>query len=242
MVFDYLDGGAEDEISFRWSRESFARYEMHYHVLSGKKPPIGLGTSILGSKIDVPFFCCPCAGHKMFHSEGEEAVAKAASSHGTLFCLSALATTSVEDIAAVHSGPKLMQLYLWKDRALVRDVLQRASEMGYEAIALTADTAWFGNRERDPRNGFSVPPNYTPKQIWQALNAPSWSFDFLSHPPYKYEVVTDDRPAEDIGSYFSNLVSKDYSWEDAEWLLSEWNGAYSARGLYGMPWCLVGDG
>lgn len=231
MVFDYMDGCAEDEIAFRWSRESYANYELHYNVLAGKQQPIDLSTSIVGAPVGVPFFCAPCAGHRMFHHEGEEAVAKAASKYGALFCLSSLATTSMEDVAAQHSGPKLMQLYLWKDRALVRDVVQRAREAGYHALALTADTAWFGNRERDPRNGFSVPPNYTPRQVWHALNAPSWSLDLLSHPPYKYEIVGDERPAEDIGSYFANLVSKDYSWDDAEWLLGEWGGPTLLKGV-----------
>ena len=183
MVFDYMDGCAEDEIAFRWSRESYAQYEMHYNVLAGTKQPIDMRTTILGAKVDVPFFCCPCAGQGMFHHEGENATAAAASKHGALFCLSSLTTTSIEEVAAQHAGPKLFQLYLWKDRALVRDVVQRAKEAGYHSLALTADTAWFGNRERDPRNGFSVPPKYTPRQVWHALNAPSWSFDFLSHEP-----------------------------------------------------------
>ena len=231
MVFDYLDGGAEDEIAFRWSREAFARYELHYHVLAGAAPPLDMRTSLFGVELGRPYFCTPTAGHRMFHHEGEAAVAAAAAAHDTLFCLSALATTSVEEVAAHHPGPKLMQFYLWKDRALVRDVVQRAKESGYAAIALTADTAWFGNRERDLRNGFSVPVNYTARQVWQALNAPSWSLDFLSHEPYAYAVVANDRPAEEISSYFSNMMSKDYSWADAEWLLSEWGGPAALKGV-----------
>merc|ERR1712185_262354 len=99
----------------------------------------------------------PTAGHRMFHTHGEKASAAVAMDKGLLFSLSTMATTSVEEIGRLHSRslPKVFQLYLWKDKGLNRDLLQRARDGGYDAVALTADLSWFGNRERDRRNGFS---------------------------------------------------------------------------------------
>ena len=113
----------------------------------------------------------------------------------------------------------------------MRDVLQRAKEAGFHAIALTCDTPVLGNRERDPRNGFSVPPNYSPYQIYRALLAPAWSFDFLSNPPFYYKVSGQGQTAEALTAYFASMMSKDYSWADAEWLLSEWGGPAALKGV-----------
>lgn len=93
-------------------------------------------------------------------------------------------------------------------------MLQRVRECGFDAIALTGDTPWFGNRERDPRNGFTIPANYTPRQIYSALQAPAWSFDFLSHPAYTFELLnTDGAAAETLTQTFNEKISKDYSWK-----------------------------
>ena len=110
----------------------------------------------------------------MFHTDGETATAKAAEHHGTLYGLSSLATTSIPDIAKIHNGPKVFQLYVWKDRELVKDVLQKAKDGGFDALALTVDFTWYGNRERDIRNGFTIPPNYTPKQGEGNVGGEGW--------------------------------------------------------------------
>ena len=107
------------------------------------------------------------------------AAAKAAEHHGTLYGLSSLATTGIDTIGSAFKGPKVFQLYVWKDRELLRDVLQKAKEGGFDALALTVDFTWYGNRERDIRNGFTVPPSYTPKQVWETIKAPAWTWDFL---------------------------------------------------------------
>jgi L-lactate dehydrogenase (cytochrome) len=230
MVFDYIDGGADDEIALRRSRTAYAEQELHYSVLSGYGEA-DMRTKLFGHELGVPFFCCPTAGQKMFHREGERAAATVCAEHSTLFCLSALGTTAMDEVAEIHSGPKLLQLYLWKDRNILRDVLQRAHEAGFTALALTGDTSWFGNRERDPRNGFTVPPSYSPQQVWQAMRAPAWSLDFVSHPPMTFAVAGKDAPAESLSQFFNDMMAKDYSWRDAEWLLGEWNGKSALKGV-----------
>ena len=126
MVFDYMDGGADDEISLRRNREAFDDFELHYRVLAGHDE-CDLSTSLFGRQLNLPFFCAPCAGQRMFHHEGEEAAATVCAEENALYCLSSLATTGLDEVRAINpNGAKLLQLYLWKDRGLVRDVLQAA--------------------------------------------------------------------------------------------------------------------
>lgn len=230
MVFDYIDGAADDEIAMDRSRSAYDDLETHYAVLGGHGA-VDLRTSILGHDVGMPFFCAPTAGQRLFHHEGERAAATVCNEQSLLFCLSTLGTTSFDDVSALHGGPKLLQLYLWKDRAIVRDMLQRAHEAGFTALALTADTSWFGNRERDPRNGFTIPPSYTPQTMWHGATKPAWSLDLLSHPPMRFAAAGFDAPAESLTEYFNSQISKDYSWRDVEWLLGEWSGKAALKGV-----------
>jgi isopentenyl diphosphate isomerase/L-lactate dehydrogenase-like FMN-dependent dehydrogenase len=113
----------------------------------------------------------------------------------------------------------------------VRDVLAQAKEAGFDALALTVDVSWYGNRERDIRNGFSVPPNYSLKQIVEAIKKPAWTYDFLSHEPYAYACINKDVPAESLVTFVSSQLTPDFSWSDAEWLLGEWNGPAAIKGV-----------
>jgi len=168
MVFDYLDAGADDEITIRRQKDAYTEIDMHYHILAGIKPPLDLSTKIFGQDVSLPFFGCPTAGNRMFHWEGEAAAARAAAHHGTLYGLSSLATTGITEVGQIYDGPKVFQLYVWKDRELVKEVLAKAKEGGFHAMALTVDFTWYGNRERDIRNDFSIPPKYSLNQVIKA--------------------------------------------------------------------------
>lgn len=232
MVFDYVDGGADDEITLRRNKDAYTELDMHYKVLSGIKPPIDMSTQILGGQsIQVPFFGCPAAGNRMFHWEGETAVARAAEECGTLYALSSLATTGMEEAAALHSGPKVFQLYLFSDQELNRDLLAQAKEAGFHGLALTVDTARMGNRERDARNDFTIPPNYSWKQTIQAMQSPAWTYDFLLNPPYTYACINQDVPAEALATFINKKLMFDFSWSNIEWLLGEWNGPAIVKGV-----------
>jgi len=231
MVFDYLDAGADDEISLRRGKDAYSELEMHYHVLSGLQPPLDLSTKVFGQDVKLPFFACPTAGNRMFHTRGETAAAKAAEHHGTLYGLSSLATTGITEIGEIHKGPKVFQLYVWKDRELVKDVLQKAKEGGFNAMALTVDFTWYGNRERDIRNGFTIPPNYTPSQVWEAIKAPAWSWDFLSNPAYNYACINTEVPADSLAAFVNSQINPAFDWKDAEWLLGEWGMPSAIKGV-----------
>ena len=191
MVFDYLDAGADDEITIQRNKDAYSQLELHYRILAGLSPPLDMSTRVMGRDVQIPFFTSPTAGSKMFHADGEVGVARAAASHGAMYSLSTMGTAAPAEVATAlpTHHPKLFQLYVWKDRSLVRDMLAQARENGFHALALTVDLTWYGNRERDSRNGFTVPPNYTLRQTYEALKRPTWTWDFLSKPEYAYAAV-----------------------------------------------------
>ena len=230
MVFDYIDGGADDEVSLGRNTKAFDDYDLLFKVLAGADN-VDMSTTLLGEKIDVPFFTSPAAGNRLFHTHGERGVAKAADSAGTIFSLSTLSSVSIEEIAALTNGPKWFQLYVWKDRGLVKEMMGRAREAGYKALILTVDFPIAGNRERDPRNGFSIPPKVGVKQAWHALRAPAWSLDYVIRPSVKYANLSADTAAVSLQDFVYEQFDAGFNWRDAEWLLGEWNGPAVIKGV-----------
>lgn len=156
-VFDYYDGGALDEITLSENVAGWQRLKLWYRVMAGVGP-IDLSTTVLGKPVSMPVLVAPTAFHKLACPEGEVAAARAAAGAGTAFCLSSLSTTAMEAVFAVAASPRWFQLYIYKDRGLTRELLARAEAAGAEAIVLTVDAPGWGNRERDARNGFRLPP------------------------------------------------------------------------------------
>lgn len=230
MVFDYIDGGSDDEVARFAGQSAFQDYRLAHRVLSGVDKP-DMSTTVLGQKIDVPFILSPAAGNRLFHTDGEIGPAKAAEDVGTVYCLSTLASRSIEEIGALTTSPKWFQLYVWKDRVLVKEMLARAKAAGYTALILTVDFPVTGNRERDPRNGFTIPPKLGLKQVWHAMNAPLWSLDYLTKPSVKYANLAEDTSAVSLNEFVAQQLSADFSWTDAEWLLGEWNGPALIKGI-----------
>ena len=141
MVFDYLDAGADDEITIRRNKDAYSQLELHYRILAGLSPPLDMSTRVMGRDVKIPFFVSPTAGSKMFHADGEVGVARAASAAGAMYSLSTMGTAAPAEVAPAVPAhhPKLFQLYVWKDRSLVRDMLAQARENGFHALALTVD-------------------------------------------------------------------------------------------------------
>ena len=158
----------------------------------------------------------------MFHADGEVATAKAAEKHGVRMALSQLTTSTFEDVReAAPTSAKCLQLYVWRDRALLKEVLDRAKEVGFTSLALTADFSWVGNRERETKTGFTVPPSYSVQQCVDAARSPAWTFDFMSRVPYGYKAVPDaDFPAESLVDFIAQQMKPEFDWKDAEWLCS----------------------
>jgi 4-hydroxymandelate oxidase len=156
-VFDYYDGGALDEITLRENVAAWGRISLYYRVLAGVGPR-DLGTTVLGQEVSMPVAVAPTAFHGLACSECELATARAARRAGTLFVLSSLSNIAMEEVFSEAASPKWFQLYVYKDRQVTRGLVDRAEAAGAEAIVLTVDAPGWGNRERDARNSFRLPP------------------------------------------------------------------------------------
>jgi len=236
MVYGYLAGGADDERALRRSVAAYNDVELRHAVLHGiGHADMDLRTKILGVDTELPFFVTSCAGQRMFHADGEVATARAAKKHGCFMALSQLTTSTFEDVREAHpEGAKALQLYVWRDRVLLKEVLDRAKEVGFTSLALTADFSWVGNRERETKTGFTVPPSYSMRQCIDALKSPAWSYDFMSRVPYGYKAVPDaDFPAESLVDFIAAQMKPEFDWKDAEWLISEWGdtGPVALKGV-----------
>jgi L-lactate dehydrogenase (cytochrome) len=229
-VFDYTDGAAEQEISLRRARRSFARVEFHPQVLRDVNT-VDTGTTVLGRRWPVPFALAPTGFTRMMHYEGERAAVRAAQRAGVTFTLSTMATTSIEQVAEEAPGAhKWFQLYVWRDRAAGKDLVQRAYAAGYEALVLTVDTAVAGARMRDVRNGLTIPPALTPATVLDAAIHPAWWFNLLTTEPLSFANLHEwhGTVAELVNAMFDPSVT----FADIEWLRSVWPGPLLLKGIH----------
>ena len=234
-VFNYIDGAADDEVTYARNTSSFNDVDLIPNVLAGVDK-VDLSTTIFDKKINMPLYCAPTAVQRLFHHDGERAVAKAAEKYGTMFGVSSLSTVSVEEINSIIDTPKMFQFYFHKDRGLNSSMLQRAKEQNFDVLALTVDTITGGNRERDLRTGFTIPPNMNIYSILDFLIKPQWTFNYLTHKkfelPHLQEYVSEGTHVfTSIGSYFSNMLDQSMNWADAEKLCLEWDGHFALKGI-----------
>ena len=159
-VFDYIDGAADDELTKARNTEAFADADLVPDVLAGVAE-VDPSLTLMGRKVALPLVLSPTALQRVFHWQGERAVARAAERFGVWCGISSLATVSIEEIAALISTPKLFQLYVHKDEGLNTSMIERCKAAKFDAIALTVDTIVGGKRERCLRSGFSSPPRFT---------------------------------------------------------------------------------
>ena len=234
MIFDYLDGGAEDEVTLRRNLRGFLRYDLVPRVLRNVEH-VELGTTVLGSGIRFPIICAPTGASRLFHHEGETAMARAAHRAGTVYSLSSVSTRSIEEIAGLNDGPKWFQIYVWRDRAILKDFIARCRAAGYQALCLTVDVPAAGNRERDVRSGFSVPPRIGLRTIIDALRRPGWLWHFLTSPQINFSNVQGHAGAASgmvsVMEYISRQLDPSVTWEDAAWMIEEWKGPFAIKGI-----------
>lgn len=228
-VFDYTDGGAEAEISLDRSRAAFARVEFEPRVLRDVSS-IDLSTTILGRRASMPLVFGPTGFTRMMHTEGESAVARVAQRAGIPYALSTMGTTSIEQLAdAAPECRRWFQLYLWRDRAASRDLVQRAEAAGYEALVLTVDTPVPGTRRRDVRNGLTLPPSLTMRTLLEGATHPRWWFDLLSTDGLEFATLNrfDGTVAELAAAMFDPAATM----ADLTWLREVWAGQLVVKGV-----------
>ena len=236
-VFDYMDGAAEDEVTRYYNQADFGRYELLPRFLVDVKN-VDMSTSVLGANIGVPFILAPTGMSRLFHHTGEKAVARATHKARTMYSLSSVATTSIEDVASVSKGPKMLQLYVWRDREILKDFIRRAKVSGYTALCLTVDLPMAGQRERDLKNGFTVPPQIRLSNILDTMLRPDWLCDFLTSPRMMLENVRDH--AAGAGDLFSVIdyttaqFDPSLTWDDMAWMIQEWGGPFAIKGILSL--------
>lgn len=234
-LFHYIDGGADDEWSLGNNTDAFDRYELYPEYLRNIEK-VDLRTKVLGVEMDMPIFCSPTGMTRLFHHKKELAVARAAERAGVMYSLSTLSTTSLEDVANETLGPKMFQIYILKDRDLTKEFVKRCKDAGYDALCLTVDTALAGNRERDKRTGMVMPPKLTISSLASFVAHPYWSLNFLMNPDFKLANVVHRIDAIGGGAmglidYVNSQFDRTVTWEDAAWLVEQWDGPFAIKGL-----------
>ena len=240
-VFNYLDGGADDEVSLRRNTQAFDDYELmpsQLHDVSS----IDLRSTLFGENVAWPVMISPTGASKLFHSDGEPAVARAASKFGMFYSLSTLGTTSIEAAAAAAEGPKLYQLYVFKDRGLTEEWIMRSKAAGYKALALTVDVAVAGNRERDLVQGFAAAPRSRVRQVFDFARHPGWVYRALIRKDLDMVNITSSEAAAravlaGVRNFIADELERSLTWKDVEWLAERWDGPLVIKGVQSVDDC-----
>ncbi|MBI3647869.1 MAG: alpha-hydroxy-acid oxidizing protein [Actinobacteria bacterium] len=234
-VFDYIDGGAEDELTSRRNRAAYQRLEFRPRVLRDVSS-VDPSTTLLGKRVPLPLVLAPTGFTRIADPDGELAVARAAARAGIPYTLSTLATRSIEEVAGVAKGPRWFQVYVWKDRGLVRELIERARAAGFEALMLTVDNAVLGRRDRDVRRGFSLPPKIGLDTILEGIVHPGWTWAFLRAEPISFANVVgrsvgDGSDPVTLADYINAQFDPALSWADIDWMRSVWDGPIVVKGI-----------
>ena len=247
-VFDYIDGGAEDELTLERNTAGFRALEFRPRVLRDVSD-IDPSATVLGKKLPIPLILAPTGFARMADPEGELAVARSAARAELPYTLSTLSTRSIEEVASAadrvaHSRAgrpladrrRWFQVYVWKDRDLMKDLLARARESGYEAITITVDTAVLGRRERDVRRGFTIPPKIGLGTLIDGALHPGWTWAFVNAEPIRFANVVgkhsdDGSSAVSLADHMNSQFSQSLSWSDIEWFQEAWGGPVVLKGV-----------
>ena len=234
-VFDYIDGGAEDEVAMDRNTRAFRDMEFVPRVLRDMGNVDTTGT-ILGREVPFPLILAPTGFTRIAHPPGELAVARAAERAGLPYSLSTMGTRSVEEVAAVSSGSKWFQVYVWRDKGLLKDMILRAKEAGFDVLCITVDAAMLGRRERDVRRGFTLPPKMGLDTVLEGMIRPGWSLRFAFSEPISFANVAgntdiDGSTAVDLAAFMNEQFDPTLSWEDVEWMRSLWDGPVLVKGV-----------
>lgn len=234
-VFDYVDGGAEGEVTLRRNTAAFQELEFRPRVLRDVGV-VDTTTRLLGRTLPMPLVLAPTGFTRMVCPAGELAVARAAAAAGVPYTLSTLSTRSIEEVAAASDGPTWFQVYVWKDRGLTQAMLDRAKASGFEAIVVTVDTAVLGRRERDVRRGFTLPPKLGMSTLLDGVVHPSWTWAFARSEPIVFAnvvgaVAADGADPVSLADYIGAQFDPSLSWQDIEWFRARWDGSIVVKGI-----------
>jgi len=202
-TFDYIAGGAEYEVSLRRNREAFGRWALRPRILRDVSKR-DTKTVLLGERVSMPVCVAPTSFHALVHSDGEVATARGTAAAETILIASTISTKPLEEIAAAADAPRWFQLYVYKDRSVTEELVNRAVKAGYKALCLTADTPVLGRRERDERNAFTLPPG----------------FGIANLKPAGLDGMPEVAHGSAFAQYVTDLLDSSLTWDDVDWLKS----------------------
>jgi L-lactate dehydrogenase (cytochrome) len=236
VVFDYVDGAAWDELTAERNQADLRRLAVLPHVLTAAAD-IDLSTTVLGQPVAVPLLGAPTGMTGIVHHDGEIALARAVHGAGGLHVLSSVGSRTVEEVAEQSPGPLWFQLYVSRDRGYVRELLGRARSAGYLALVITVDVQRAGARERDRRNGFTLPPRFSMRSLAQGVVRPRWSVDFVRRPHFLSEGARraraggSDGPQPSLTAIINSQFDPGLGWEEISWLQEQWEGPIVLKGV-----------
>ncbi|MCW3066524.1 MAG: alpha-hydroxy-acid oxidizing protein [Solirubrobacterales bacterium] len=232
VIFDFVDGAAGDEVTAARNQSDFARLELRPRVFVDVGE-VELGTTVLGRRVALPLLGAPMGLLGLVHPDGEVALARALHGAGSLYTLSAMASRSIEEVAAEAPGPMWFQLYVWRDRGLVRALVDRARGAGHEALVLTVDVPAAAGRDRDRRNGFGLPPRVTLRTLAGGAVRPTWSTRFVRSPRVRMGTVAADGAANAVAitRYVNEQFDPTVTWDDLTWFRELWEGPILVKGV-----------
>jgi isopentenyl diphosphate isomerase/L-lactate dehydrogenase-like FMN-dependent dehydrogenase len=236
MVFDFIDGAAEDEVTMRRNRRAFSDVEIV------PQPLVDVGqrdqrVMVLGRELPSPLILGPAGLAGVAWPGGEATAARAAGERGLPFVLSTAGSASIEDVARSSCGPLWFQLYLWRDRDVTHRLVERAETAGYETLCLTVDVPMSGQRERDLRHGFVIPPAVSVRNMIDVVRHPAWARRVLGGPPVTFGNFVDsasDRGDDDVvtlGQIVNAQLNPTATWDDVAWLRHAWPGSLVLKGI-----------
>lgn len=232
-IFDYIDGAAEDEHTMTSNVTAFDRWQFVPRVLRDVSC-VDTSTTLFGRTLSAPLLLSPTGFSRIADSQGELAVARSAARHSLPYCLSTLSTRSIDEVADVSGGELWFQVYVWRDRGLVTEMLERAAARGYTTIAITVDTPVLGRRERDVRRGFTLPPTLGLSTILDGVRHPGWTWDFVRGGPITFSNIaahTGGGTAVTLSDFIASQFDPSLSWDDIAWFRERWPGTIVIKGI-----------
>jgi L-lactate dehydrogenase (cytochrome) len=238
-LFHFMDGGADDEVTLRGNTSVFDQVQLVPSTLAGNSA-IDLSTTLLGEKLEWPVIMAPTGINRLFHHEGERAVARAAAKSGTIYSLSTMSNVSIEEIGALTGGPKCFQIYIHRDRGLTREFVERSRAAGFSSLCLTVDTLVAGNRERDLKTGMIMPPKLTLKSLLSFATHWRWAFNYLTSEKFELANLANNRANDQragseklisVIDYVNSQFDPSITWDDAQDVIKQWNGPFVFKGI-----------
>jgi L-lactate dehydrogenase (cytochrome) len=233
-IFDFADGGAEDERTLRRNEAAFAELQFMPRPLQGAATR-DLSVTLFGKRLALPVIVGPTGLAGLFWPEGECAAARAAHRSGTVYCLSHGSVCSLEELAQTKAAPRWMQVFIYKDRGFTRELTERAAAAGYDGLVLTIDNQLLGNRERDVRNGFTIPPRFSLFDIVGMTTKLQWFLRMRQALPKitfgNYVRNGQTESLREIAGRMADLLDPSMSWRDLEWLRGVWKGPLLVKGV-----------